>query len=138
MGQDQALSAALQLQHDAGLILSNLQVLSQFVTSLNRMSSEVMQLAFAHGSRPVCGAISSSPTGSPLHVCHGVVASAEYPGSSWAPAVVLMQCLHDVFGLFPRWGGGGWKKGDVNIMFCVHILPPAQTTDDKTFKMTYV
>ena len=33
--------------------------------------------------------------------------------------------------LFPSGGGGG--KGDVNIMFCVYILPPAQTTDDKTF-----
>ena len=31
MGRDRAMSAALQLQHDAGLILSNLQVLGQFV-----------------------------------------------------------------------------------------------------------
>ena len=46
MGREKTLSAALQLQHDAGLILSNLQVLQQFVTSLNRMSSEVMRVAF--------------------------------------------------------------------------------------------
>ena len=39
-------SPALQLQHDAGLMMTNLQVLGQFVTSLNRMSSEVMRLAF--------------------------------------------------------------------------------------------
>ena len=31
MGCDRAMSATLQLQHDAGLILSNLQVLGQFV-----------------------------------------------------------------------------------------------------------
>ena len=31
MGRDRAMLAALQLQHDAGLILSNLQVLCQFV-----------------------------------------------------------------------------------------------------------
>ena len=37
-----AMSSALQLQHVAGLILWDLQVLGQFVTSLNRMSSEVM------------------------------------------------------------------------------------------------
>ena len=43
MGREKTLSATLQLQHDAGLILSNLQVLQQFVTSLNRMSSEVMR-----------------------------------------------------------------------------------------------
>ena len=42
MSRDQAIAAALQLQRDAGLIMSNLQVLGQFVTSLNRMSSEVM------------------------------------------------------------------------------------------------
>ena len=46
MGREKTLSAALQLQIDAGLILSNLQVLQQFVTSLNQMSSEVMRVAF--------------------------------------------------------------------------------------------
>ena len=46
MEQEEAVTAALQLQHDAGLITSSLQVLGQFVTSLNRMSSEVMRLAF--------------------------------------------------------------------------------------------
>ena len=46
MGREKTLSAVLQLQHDAGLILSNVQVLQQFVTSLNRLSSEVMRVAF--------------------------------------------------------------------------------------------
>ena len=46
MGREKTLSAPLQLQHDAGLILSNLQVLQHFVTSLNRMSAEVMRVAF--------------------------------------------------------------------------------------------
>ena len=46
MGREKTLSAVLQLQHDAGLILSNIQVLQQFVTSLNWMSSEVMGVAF--------------------------------------------------------------------------------------------
>ena len=36
LGHENILAAALQLQHDAGLILSNVQVLQQFVTSLNR------------------------------------------------------------------------------------------------------
>ena len=40
------MTAALQLQHDAGLITSNLQVLGQFITSLNQMLSEVMRFAF--------------------------------------------------------------------------------------------
>ena len=62
MGQDRAISAALQLQHDAGLIMSNLQVLGQFVTSLNRISSEVMQLAFAHEPFPSVAVQSVAPS----------------------------------------------------------------------------
>ena len=46
MGRERTLAAALQFQHDAGLIMSNIQVLGQFVTSLNCMSSEVMWVAF--------------------------------------------------------------------------------------------
>ena len=43
MGREKSLSAALQQQHDAGLILSNVQVLQQLVTALlGYMSSNVM------------------------------------------------------------------------------------------------
>ena len=42
MGVENALSAALQLQHDAGLVLSNVQVLQQLVTSIWRTSSDVL------------------------------------------------------------------------------------------------
>ena len=50
MGREKALSAALQLQHDAGPILSNVQVLQQLVTALNRTSSDVLRAA--HGRQP--------------------------------------------------------------------------------------
>ena len=50
MGREKVLSAALQLQHDAGLILSNVQVLQQLVTSLNRTSSDM--LLAVHGRQP--------------------------------------------------------------------------------------
>ena len=52
LGHEKTLAAALQLQHDAGLILSNVQVLQQFVTSLNRTSSEVMRVAFGREPFP--------------------------------------------------------------------------------------
>ena len=52
MTHDEAVVAALQLQHDAGLMMTNLQIPSQFVTSLNRMSSEVLQLAFGREQFP--------------------------------------------------------------------------------------
>ena len=45
MSRQDTMSAALQL-HYAGLMVSNLQVLRQYVTSLNRVSTEVMRLAF--------------------------------------------------------------------------------------------
>ena len=62
MGRDRAMLAALQLQHDAGLIFSNLQVLGQFVTSLNRMYSEAMRLAFMHEPFPTEAVQSVAPS----------------------------------------------------------------------------
>ena len=44
LGKDQAMAAAVNLQQDVGIMLSNLQILSQFATSLSRMSSEMMDL----------------------------------------------------------------------------------------------
>ena len=42
MGREKTLSAALQLQHDAGLILLNVQILQQLVTALHGASANVM------------------------------------------------------------------------------------------------
>ena len=44
LGKEQGMAAAVNLQRDAGIMLSNLQILSQFATSLHRMSSEMMDL----------------------------------------------------------------------------------------------
>ena len=44
LGKEQAVAAAFNLQRDAGIMLSNLQILSQFATSLSHMSSEIMDL----------------------------------------------------------------------------------------------
>ena len=46
MGRDWAVAAALQLHHDASLIMTNVQVMAQFVTSLNRTASEVMRMVY--------------------------------------------------------------------------------------------
>ena len=48
MGEEDAVVAAINLQRDAGVILSNLQILSQFVTSLQRMSTEMLDLGMGH------------------------------------------------------------------------------------------
>ena len=85
MGRERAMLAALQLQHDAGLILSNLQVLGQFVTSLNRMSSEVMRVAFAHEPFPTEAIQSVAPS-------HRVRRAAHYMAAMglWRPRVPMV------------------------------------------------
>ena len=62
MGRERAMSAALQLQHDVGLTMSDIQVLSQFMTSLNRMSSSVMWIVFDHEPFPTEAVQSVAPT----------------------------------------------------------------------------
>ena len=52
MGREKTLSAALQLQHDAGLILSNVQVLQQLVTALHGASANVMGAVRGHQQLP--------------------------------------------------------------------------------------
>ena len=46
MGRDRAVAAALRLHNDASLIMTNVQVMAQFVTSLNRTASEVMRMVY--------------------------------------------------------------------------------------------
>ena len=47
------MTAAVNLQRDAGFMMSNLQILAQFVTSLNRMSSEMLCISVDHVVIPV-------------------------------------------------------------------------------------
>ena len=48
LGQECAMAAAINLQRDEGLMMTNLQILAQFVTSLNRMSSEMLNIGMDH------------------------------------------------------------------------------------------
>ena len=52
LGEENAMAAAVNLQRDAGIMLSNLQILSQFVTSLHRMSSEMMSIGMGRAVFP--------------------------------------------------------------------------------------
>ena len=52
MGWEKTLPAALQLQHDAGLILSNVQVLQHLVTALHGASSNAMRAVRGHQPFP--------------------------------------------------------------------------------------
>ena len=77
MNRDQAISAALQLQCDAGLMMSNLQVLGQFLIRGDAVG--IWPGTIPVRSDPVCGAVSTCSAGSPLHGCDGFVASAVVP-----------------------------------------------------------
>ena len=87
MTREQAISAALQLQRNAGLIMSNLKVLGQFVTSLNWMSSEVMCLAFGQEPYPSEAIQSVAPSPRVRRAAHYMAAMGLWrpPGSQGAP-----------------------------------------------------
>ena len=46
MGRERTVAAALRLHHDANSIMTNVQVVAQFVTGLNRTASEVMRVVY--------------------------------------------------------------------------------------------
>ena len=46
MGRERTVQAALRLHHDASLIITNVQIMSQLVTSFNRTASEVMRTVY--------------------------------------------------------------------------------------------
>ena len=87
MTRDQAISAALQLQRDAGLIMSNLQVLEQFVTSLNQISSKVMCLVFGQEPYPLEAIQSVALSPRVRRAAHYMAAMGLWrpPGSQGAP-----------------------------------------------------
>ena len=53
LGQKSTMAAAVNLQRDAGFMMSNLQILAQFVMSLHRMSSEMLSIGVDHVVFPV-------------------------------------------------------------------------------------
>ena len=52
LGNEQAMVAAINLQRDAGVMLSNLQILSQFAMAMNRMSFSMMDLGLSQSLFP--------------------------------------------------------------------------------------
>ena len=88
MDREDAVAAALQLQHDAGLMTSNLQVLGQFVTFLNRMSSEVMCLSFGPEVFPTEAVNVISPVPHAHRAAHYVSAMGLWRPSG-APRLIL-------------------------------------------------
>ena len=98
LGHEKTLAAALQLQHDAGLILSNVQVLQQLVTAFNRSivgghAGRARSEAVSGGCYAACGAVAPSSSGGTLYGGYGLVAATYYSGHSGTPAVGDSQIL---------------------------------------------
>ena len=90
MDREEAVMAALQLQHGVGLMMSNLQALGQFVMSLNHMSSEVMWLAFGQARFPSDAVQAVSPSPRVRRAAHYMAAMGLWhlPGGPGAPGPV--------------------------------------------------
>ena len=70
MGREKTISAALQLQHDAGLILSNVQILQQLVTALHGASANVMEAVRGHQPFPTQAMQHALPSGGVVRAAH--------------------------------------------------------------------
>ena len=104
MGRDRAVNAALRLHHDASLIMTNVQVMSQFVTSLNRTASEVMRVVYAKEPFPVDAVNFVTPGHRVRRAAHYMAAMGQCSGVSWSHLgllLQLLQLLHSLRGLFP-------------------------------------
>ena len=98
LDQEDAIAAVVNLQRDAGLMSSNLQILGQFVTSLEWMSSEVLHLAMGQMVFPSSEVVALSPTPRAMRAAHymasmGIWRPGPLPTSSCNACMNCSNCL---------------------------------------------
>ena len=102
LGKEQAMAAAVNLQRDAGIMLSNLQILSQFAMSLSRVSSEMMdlgigQMMFPHdevaGLSPAPQAAKYMSAMGLWHPQTGQADSGPVPASTYRSCMTCAYCF---------------------------------------------
>ena len=74
MEREKNLSVTLQLQHDVGLILSNVQMLQQLVTALHGASANVMGAVRGHQPFPTHAMRHALPSGRVRRAAHYMTA----------------------------------------------------------------
>ena len=94
LGEECAMAAAVNLQRDAGLMMSNLQILAQFVTALHRMSSEIMSISCKRNSEVIHD--SEGPASGQIHGSNGPVAPSVGSGCSWASVDIVLRILYEM------------------------------------------
>ena len=90
LGKEQAMAAAINLQRDAGVMLSNLQILSQFAMAMNRWSFSKMAFGLGQSLFPRVEVGAASSSGGIVYVGHGLVAPSD--GSEYSWAVPVSSC----------------------------------------------
>ena len=93
LGKEQAMTAAINLQRDAGVMLSNLQILSQFAMAMNRMSFSMMTLGLGQSLFP---RVEVDDSGGIIYVGHGVVAPSDGSGCSWASTSFVLPLMYEL------------------------------------------
>ena len=106
------MAAAINLQRDAGLLMTNLQILAQFLTSLNRMSSEMLNIGVDHVVFPLeeverLSMIPRAQRAGQILGSDGPVAPSIGTGCYRAAAGVDLPFLHEMQVLF-------WQKRAIN------------------------
>ena len=113
LGKEQAMAADINLQRDAGVMLSNLQILSQFAMAMNRMSFSMMGL----GPRSIVvsksrGRGTTRSSGGIVYVGDGVVAPSEQSKCSGTSTSLVMPLLYELQILF----SGGPAPSGVKVI----------------------
>ena len=94
MGRERTIQAALRLHHDASLIMTNIQILSQLATSFSRAASEVEPFPteavdLVTPGRPV-------RSGCTLHGGDGPLATNERHSVSGSGGSLVLQFVYGV------------------------------------------
>ena len=95
MGRERTVAAALRLHHDASLIMTNVQVMAQFVTGLNRTASEVMRVEYDKEPFPTEAVQFVTPGRRVRRAAHYMTAMGLWRPTS-GPVQVPCQCHHAI------------------------------------------
>ena len=94
MGRERTVQAALRLHHDASLIMTNVQIMSQLVTSFNRTASEAMRTVYDREPFPTSAVDLVTPGRSVRRAAHYMTAMGLWrPTSAPAWLVRTNSCM---------------------------------------------
>ena len=111
MGRERTVQAALRLHHDASLIKTNVQIMSQLVTSFNRTASEVMRTVYDREPFPTSAVDFVKPGRRVRRAAHYMAAmglwrptsAPVFPGPISADCTMMQALLRQMSRSCPSW-----------------------------------